>query len=246
MPARAAAAAFGAAILLTACSAALPTDTASIESVGMRAAQTGETASLQALEHWARAAKPPLAAVAARELGLALARLPGRERDAADWLARGALAGDAEAAFVVGEAHRRGGLGWLPDAAAARPWFERAAGLGHADAALALARAAANGEAQRADPVQAFEWLGVASRKGSAQAMYLLAQAYAQGQGTPPDEALARHWLEQAAELHHPAAMQDWALALEDGRLGVAPDAQAAREQWREAGEERRNRWNTR
>ena len=63
------------------------------------------------------------------------------------------------------------------------------------------------------------------------------------GEGTAPDLALARHWLEQAAERHHPPAMQDWALALEDGRLGVTRDAEAAREQWREAGEERRNRW---
>ncbi|TNY07743.1 tetratricopeptide repeat protein, partial [Escherichia coli] len=87
--------------------------------------------------------------------------------------------------------------------------------------------------AQPRDPVAALALLQRASRAGSAQAMYLLSQAYAQGEGTAPDLALARHWLEQAAERHHPPAMQDRALALEDGRLGVTRDAEAAREQWR-------------
>jgi TPR repeat protein len=235
-----------AALLLAGCARELPRDVAAVESVGMQAAQTGSPAARQTLARWAGNAEAPLAAVAARELGLALAREPGREREAGHWLARAAAAGDGEAAYTLAESYRFGGLGHAADATQARPWYLLAMRAGHAGAMLALARSARNGEGEPRDLARALALLQQASRRGSAQAMYLLAQAYADGEGTAPDAALARHWLEQAAEQHHPAAMQDWALALEDGRLGVAPDAQAAREQWREAGEERRNRWNLR
>ncbi|MBA4216424.1 MAG: sel1 repeat family protein [Roseateles sp.] len=231
------------ALALAACTPAAPRDAAAVEALGMQAAQTRDAGALRTLQHWAGAAPAPLNALAARELGLALAADPAQADQARRWLTQAASAGDAEAAWTLGDAQRRGGLGWTPDPAAARPWFERAAAAEHPAALLALARAARNGEAQPRDPVAALALLQRASRAGSAQAMYLLSQAYAQGEGTAPDLALARHWLEQAAERHHPPAMQDWALALEDGRLGVTRDAEAAREQWREAGEERRNRW---
>lgn len=211
----------------------------------MQAAQTHRPEALQRLARWAEAGGP-LAPLAARELGLALARDAAQADEAVRWLTRAAEAGDAEAAFTLGEAHRGGGLGWRPDAAAARPWFARAMQAGHAGATLALALAARNGDGVPRDARQCVSLLELAARRGNARAMYLLSQAYAQGEGTPPDAGLARHWLEQAAEQHLPAAMQDWALALEDGRLGVQLDAQAAREQWREAAEERRNRWNVR
>jgi hypothetical protein len=233
-------------LLLAGCAGDLPRDAAAVESLGMQAAQTGSATARRTLERWAGEAEAPLAGVAARELGLALAREPGRERDAAHWLAQAARAGDGEAAFTLAESYRVGGLGHGPDAVQARPWFLLAMRAGHAGATLALARAARNGDAEPCDPARAFALLQLASRRGSAQAMYLLSQSYAQGEGTATDPDLARHWLEQAAEQHLPAAMQDWALALEDGRLGVLRDAQSAREQWREAGEERRNRWNLR
>lgn len=234
-----------AAAALSACAPAPPRDAAAVESLGMRAAQTRQPEALQRLARWAEAGGP-LAPVAARELGLALARDSAQAAEARRWLTQAAEAGDAEAAFTLGEAHRSGGLGWRPDAAAARPWFERAMQAGHAGATLALALAARNGDGEARDARRALLLLEQSARRGNARAMYLLSQAYAQGEGTAPDPALARHWLEQAAEQHLPAAMQDWALALEDGRLGVQPDAQAAREQWREAAEERRNRWNAR
>ncbi len=230
-------------VALAACAPAPPRDAAAVESLGMRALQTGDDAALRTLQHWAEQGRAGLATLSARELGLALAADPTRGPEAVRWLTRAAEAGDAQAAYALGDAHRRGALGWTPDAAAARPWLLRAAAAEHPAALLALALAARNGDAEARDPARAFALLQRASRGGSAQAMYLLSQTYATGEGTAPDAGLARHWLEQAAEQHHPAAMQDWALALEDGRLGVARDAQAAREQWREAGEERRNRW---
>lgn len=227
---------------LSACAPAPPRDAAAVESVGLLAAQTRQREALERLAHWAEAGGP-LAPVAARELGLALAQRPAEATQARRWLTLAAEAGDAEASYTLGEARRSGGLGWQPDPTAARPWFVRAMQSGHAGATLALALGARNGDGEPRDARRSVALLQLAAQRGSARAMYLLSQAYDQGIGTAPDAALARHWLEQAAEQHLPAAMQDWALALEDGRLGVQPDAKAAQEQWREAAEERRNRW---
>ncbi len=230
------------ALLLAACAPEPPRQSAEVESLGMQAVQTHDAAALRRLSAWAQA-PGPFAPLAARELGLALAADPARHAEALRWLAQAAHGGDAEAAFTLGEAYRSGGLGCRHDDVAARRWFERAAEADHPAALLALARAARNGVGEPRDMGKAAGLLLRASRRGSGAAMYLLSQAYAAGEGVPADPAVARHWLEQAAEQHHPAAMQDWALALEEGRLGVPPDAQAAREQWREASEERRNRW---
>lgn len=242
LAATAAAAAAG----LCGCVPPAPQSAAEVENLGMHAAQTQDAQDLRTLALWARPQTGPLAPVAARELGLALARQPEQAEAAQRSLTEAAQAGDAEAAYTLGEAHRNGGLGWAADAVAARPWFLMAERAGHAGATLALARAARNGDGEPRDLVRGFRLLQLASLRGNARAMYLLSQAYAQGEGTAPDAELARHWLEQSAELHLPAAMQDWALALEDGHWGVEPDAQAAREQWREASEERRNRWTAR
>ena len=181
--------------MLAACTPDLPREAAAVESLGMRAAQTGEPAALRRLEDWAGAAPAPLAGVAARELGLALVHRTGQEVHARRWLSHAAKAGDAEAAYTLGEAQRQGGLGLSPDITAARPWYVRAAHAGHAEALLALARAARNGDGEPRDPARALALLQQASQGGSAQAMYLLSQTYAQGLVTAPDAKLARHWL---------------------------------------------------
>lgn len=233
-----------AAAALTACTAP-PPDAAAVETLGMRVAQTHDAQALQRLRQWADGGGP-LARVAARELGLALAGDATQSAQALRWLTRAAEAGDAEAAFTLGEAYRTGRLQCAVSASVARTWFQRAADAGHAGATLALALAARHGDTEPRDPRRAARLLQLAAHRGSARAMYLLSQAYAEGEGLERDHALARHWLAQSAELHFPPAMQDWALALEGGQLGVERDLQAANEQWREATEERRNRWNLR
>lgn len=190
---------------LTAC-VAPPPDAAAVESLGMRAAQTHAAPDLQRLRQWAEAGGP-LARVAARELGLALAGDTARSADALHWLTQAAEAGDAEAAFTLGEAYRTGKLHCAMSAELARSWFARAADAGHAGAALALALAARNGDGEPRDARRAAGLLQLAARRGSARAMYLLSQAYAHGDGLEPDARIARHWLQQAAELHFPPAM---------------------------------------
>ncbi|MDT9002405.1 tetratricopeptide repeat protein [Paucibacter sp. APW11] len=212
---------------------------AAIESLGLRAQQTAAPEALARLSHWAEQGS----AVAQRELALALLQRPGREAEGLAALQAAGRGGDAQAAWRYGEAQRLGQHGLRPDAAAARPWLARAAELHHAEAALALARMARNGDAGPQDLSLALHWLQEASAAGSAPAMFLLANAYAQGEGTPVDPTAARLWLERAADHHYPPALQGLALALENGELGLARDPQQARELLKEASEERRNRW---
>lgn len=230
---------------LTACVGAAkpPPDSATIESLGILASQAGQAEAKQQLRHWAEQGLP----IAQRELARSLLRGDSEaQQQGLDWLGRAALGGDAEAAYLQGEGLRLGRYGQRPDVTAAKPWLERAAELRHADAALALARLARNGEAGPRDAAAALRWLQLAAQGGNAQAMLLLSNAYAQGQGTVVDWRQARHWLEQAADRHFPAAIQAYALALENGELGLDKDPAQARELLMEASEERRNRWNTR
>ncbi|MEJ1978406.1 MAG: hypothetical protein WDN49_22050 [Acetobacteraceae bacterium] len=72
--------------------------------------------------------------------GLALMEGRGVAKDATggeSWLRRAALAGDAEAAVIVGDLYAKGGE-LPPNYAEAAIWFARAAELGHAAAARAL------------------------------------------------------------------------------------------------------------
>ena len=216
--------------------------TAVIESAGLQALHARSTDALAQLKTWAAQDKP----VAQRELALALLREPITHAEGLAWLARAAKAGDTEAGLEMGEAQRLGRYGLRPDNIAAWPWLAGAAQAGHADAALALARMAKNGDAGPKDSASALRWLQLASERGNAQAMFLLSNAYAHGQGTPVDLPKARQWLEAAADQHFTPALQAYALALEDGSLGLNKNTVLARELFAEAEQERRNHWNAR
>lgn len=213
---------------------------AEIEALGVRAGQARQPEALAQLRQWSERGH----AQAQRELALALLRDAPSWPQGRDWLQRAALGGDARAAYLLGEAMRQGRWGLQPDARAARPWLQQAAQAGQADAALALARLWLNGDGVPPDAAQGVHWLRRASDGGNAQAMFLLSQAYARGQGVPASQASARQWLEAAAEQHHPAAMQAYALALQNGELGLQRDERLAAELLAEATSERRNRWN--
>jgi TPR repeat protein len=229
-------------VALAACAPPMPTDSVAIESVGMRALQTRDGSALGRLNAWSQQGS----AVAQRELALALLPDAHEQARAVKWLTRAAVGGDAEGAYLLGEAHRVGRAGLKPDAVAARPWLEMAAKRNHADAALSLARLWRNGESGPRDDVQAAHWLLASANGGNSQAMFLLSNAYAEGQGVAVDLVQARRWLEAAADHHFGPAMQAYALALESGDLGLDRDGEQARELLQEAREERRNRWNAR
>jgi len=213
---------------------------AQIEAAAMAAAQTGNPEARQQLQRWARQGLP----VAERELGTLYRKQPERQGAARQLLEHAARAGDAEAAFQLGELLRVGmpaqaGQAAQPGAPGqAWPWYRQAAEARHAKAALTLGQMAANGEGTRKDATESARWLALASELGSAHAMFLLSNAYRYGLGVERDEAKGFQLLEQAAEHEYPPALQDLALAVQND------DALRASHLLKEASEHRRNNWN--
>ncbi|KQW93436.1 hypothetical protein ASC94_12425 [Massilia sp. Root418] len=219
---------------------------AQIEAAAMAAAQTGSPEARQQLQRWARQGLP----VAERELGTLYRKEPERQGPARQLLEHAARAGDAEAAYQLGEMLRAGfagaaGQGGAPgqqgqpgQPGKAWPWYRQAAEAGHARAALTLGQMAANGDGVRKDAAVAARWLTLASDLGNAHAMFLLSNAYRYGVGVERDEARGFQLLENAAEHEYPPALQDLALAVQ------SEDAQRAGHLLKEASEHRRNNWN--
>jgi hypothetical protein len=214
---------------------------AEVESAGMLAGPGQQRDAERKLVVWADRGIP----VAQRELGLLYANRPD-QRDAANVLfEKAALAGDGEAAYQLGDYWRVPQAGKPADPAKAWQWYRLAAEHQHAKAALALARMAHNGEGIAADARLAAQWLQFASDHGNAQAMFLLSNAYLAGDGVPRNPLMARRLLELSADKDYPLAIQALALAVQGGDLLIPKDDLRASHLWKEAAEERHNRWNT-
>jgi uncharacterized protein len=235
------------AFLLTACADKSATQrnqgAAQIEALGLAAGPGRQNHALKKLIRISKNGN----AIAQRETGLTLIfhRSPPQQKEGVAWLSKAVVAGDAEAAFVLGEASRTGALGQLQDARAAEKYFEIAADRGHAKAALMIARMLKNDDGVERAPQQAGMWLKKAAEGGNPQAMLLLSNSFASGDGVPQSDEEAARWLEAAADKHYPPAIQALAHATEGGLLGLKRDSQFASELWKEAAEESRNHWKT-
>jgi uncharacterized protein len=233
--------------LLTACaddSVVLRNQSAAqIEALGLAAGPGRKNHALKKLVRISKSGN----ATAQRETGLTLIfhRSPSQQKEGVAWLVKAAEAGDAEAAFVLGEASRAGALGQVQNSRTAAKFFEMAADRGHAKAALMIARMLKNGDGVDRAPQQAGMWLKKAAEGGNPQAMLLLSNAFASGDGFPQSDEQSALWLEAAADKHYPPAIQALALATEGGLLGLKRDSQLASELWKEASEESRNHWKT-
>ena len=218
-----------AAAALAGCGREPPLTPAQIEALAMTAAQRGS----QEAERRLRTLADGGDTVARRELGILYRSRPAQRSEAMTLLRQAALAGDAQAAAQLGELYRAS-----PDggAAAAWPWFQRAAEGGQAKAALMLGLMARNGEGVPRDAAAAARWLQLASELGNAHAMFLLSYAYRDGDGVPRDLARSRALLEESAEREYPPALQELAMTTDD--------AQRASHLMKEATEHRRNNWN--
>ncbi|GGB85986.1 tetratricopeptide repeat protein [Pseudoduganella buxea] len=209
----------------------LPTP-AQIESLAMTAAQRADPAAEQRLQDLAERG----AVVARRELGILYKARPASRAEAHGLLLQAAQAGDAQAAFHLGEMLRSPSAGIKADPAAAWPWYQRAAEGGQARAALMLGLMAKNGEGVPRDAATAARWLQLASGLGNAHAMFLLSYAYREGDGVPRDLDKAAALLEESAEREYPPALQELAMTTQDPtRAGHL---------MKEATEHRRNNWN--
>jgi uncharacterized protein len=161
--------------------------------------------------------------------GLALMHGRGIERNTLygeTWLRRAGLAGDRDAAAMVGDLYSRTGE-LPPNFCEAAMWFQRAAEAGHTGAARALGQLCVRGGGFGTDPVTAAHWLRVAANEGDTVAAYELGICLAHGVGTPRDDAEALKWFRHAIDAM-PEAQYWCARMLDEGR-GTAQDLPAAR-----------------
>jgi TPR repeat protein len=161
-----------------------------------------------------------------------LALLAGRgvtpdEQSGETWLRHAGLAGDPQAAALVGDLYARQS-GLPPNFCEAALWFQRAAEAGHIGAARALGQICLRGGGFGTDPVAAAHWLRVAATAGDAVAAYDLGLCHAQGIGVRRDDAEAVQWFRRAADTL-PAARFWLGRMLAEGR-GIAADQAAARD----------------
>lgn len=216
------------AVALAGCQSSPPPTAAEIEAVAMHARQAGDSQAERRVRGWAGKGLP----VAQRELALVYQARPERRADALLLFELAARAGDAEAAFELGQMLRPA----APDQAWA--WYRMAAKRQHAKAALMLGLLAANGEGVAPDAAEAARWLAVSSELGNAHAMFLLYNAYREGRGVPHDPGKGQALLEEAVHHDYPPAIQELAMALQ------ADDALRAGHLLKEATEHRHNNWN--
>ncbi|HEU4705379.1 MAG TPA: SPOR domain-containing protein [Sphingomicrobium sp.] len=133
-----------------------------------------------------------------------------------------AEAGDADAAFNLGQAYRLG-RGLPISLAAAQTWFERAARKGHLDAQTTLGLLLFNG----GNRVGGLRWLKTAAERGEPRALLIYGTALFNGDGVVRDPVLAyAHVSRAAAQGLAPAkttlAEMDRLIPLEQRKKGVA------------------------
>jgi TPR repeat protein len=131
--------------------------------------------------------------------------LEGRDADqdrvaGESWLRRAALAGDAEAAVLVGNLYTQSSP-LPPNYSEAANWYRRAAEAGHNGAARALGSLYLTGAGVPQDSDEAAHWLGIAAEAGDPAARVDLANLVLEGGGGAQDPARIAGWFQQAALL---------------------------------------------
>ena len=133
-----------------------------------------------------------------------------------------AEAGDADAAFNLGQAYRLG-KGVVIDLSQAQSWLERAARKGHVDAQTTLGLLLF----QNGNRVSAMRWLSLAAEAGEARALLMVGTALYNGDGIPQDPIKAYAYVSRAAAqglapAKSTLADMDEVMPLEQRRRGVA------------------------
>src|SRR5688572_16807610 len=133
-----------------------------------------------------------------------------------------AEAGDADAAFNLGQAYRLG-RGVPLSLAAAQTWLERAARKGHLDAQTTIGLLLFNG----GNRVGGLRWLKAAAEQGEPRALLIYGTALFNGDGVVRDPVLAYAYVSRAAAQGLAPAQStltemDKLIPLEDRKKGVA------------------------
>ena len=129
--------------------------------------------------------------------------------------------GDADAEFNLGQAYRLG-RGVPINLAAAKTWFERAAGQGHVDAETTLGLLLF----QNGDQAEALKWLKKAADQGEPRALLVYGTALVNGDSVTQDPVLGYAYVSRAAAQGLEPAKEtlkqlDQVIPLSDRKRGV-------------------------
>lgn len=149
-------------------------------------------------------------------------------QEAAEWYARAAHQGVADAQYMLAMCYSHG-MGVSPDERQAAVWFEAAARLGHAPAQYNLGIVYLHGIGYPPDTGLALEWLDKSAAQGYAESEHALGILYANGDGVTRDESRATEWLFRAAKQGFAASQYSLGIMYADGE-GLPQDYSKAAE----------------
>jgi hypothetical protein len=149
------------------------------------------------------------------------------------WMRRAALAGNIEAAYLLGDRYVKT---QPPDFAEAANWYRRAAEAGHQAAARALASLYLTGNGVAEDAEEGTRWLRASAIGGNQEAQIDLANLVLGGAGEPDDRASVAGWFEAAASSGDLIAAFNLGLCFANG-IGVRQDEGQAAQWLRRAAE---------
>jgi TPR repeat protein len=138
------------------------------------------------------------------------------------WLRRAGLAGEAQAAAIVGDLYASSGP-LPPNYFEAAIWFRRAAEAGHSGAARALGQLHLRGAGVTRDPQEAALWFRQAAAQDDDGAMADLAQLALTRQVPESDRQATFAWFLQKAGAGDPAAAFNVGICLAEG-IGTRRD----------------------
>ena len=162
--------------------------------------------------------------------------------EAMEWYRVQAMAGNAEAQFLLGYGYETGtAFGYVPetqnplpvDLAKARNWYAAASAQNHGRAQVRLARMLLEAMGGPTDPGIAHKLLVAASESGETDAMSLLGFLLLAEE--PQDPVGAFRWLSVAAEAGDPVAASNLALLEEGMSEEMREHAAAELMKWRDA-----------
>jgi uncharacterized protein len=138
------------------------------------------------------------------------------KKTAAQWLEKSAEAGDPKARYLLGMAYLKGD-GVPQNAQKARLWFSTAGEMG----IYRLGMLTLKGEGGAKDQAKGIEMVEAAAKNNDPAAIYTLGNWYRYGDYLKQDDQLAVKHYKKAANLQYVPALQELALALEMGEMGL-------------------------
>ena len=127
-------------------------------------------------------------------LTLLILKIPGKEKEAIEWICRSAGQGNSDAQYNLGSLYEKGRV-VERDYSKAAEWYLKAAEQGHVDAQYNLGYLYKDGRGVKQDYSKAAEWYLKAAEQGHAGAQRNLSLLYQYGQGVERDYIKAAEWL---------------------------------------------------